>query len=201
MKNQILIYSLFLACFTSSGQTQDSLQQLWEARFKQIRLEDSLYKAKVFLPGEKIELEFYLEKKQIQLNNNFEIYFIVIDSIGKEIIKPKVGRNSFLLPNLEGDKKGWFAIKYRNRVYATYGFFKQFSINNSIRIVFDSRPYFKGELKDQYNNNVFSGIQNKSKEKNVNAYLQIRYNRQWTYSLLSIENINGYFKESQKLIE
>lgn len=193
---------MFFACFISNGQTQDSLQQLWEARFKQIKLEDSLYKAKVFFPGEKIEIEFYLKGREIPLNNDFEIFFVVEDSIGKTIIKPIIENNGFLLPDLKNYEMGIFAIKYKKKVYAKNDYINGFKKNNSVCIIFDSKPYTKRVLKDKYNNNVFWQLEYDTSlhRKKTKAFLSISYNRTGIVSTTLIFNKKMYFEGNEKLI-
>ncbi len=201
MKRQVVILFLLLTCFVSNGQTQDSLQQLWEARFKQIKYEDSLTRAKVFYPGEKIEVCFYFEGRQIALDKNVEIFFVIEDSIGKTILKPRIECTGFLLPDLKKYETGIFAIKYKGKVYATTEYLQIFQKNNSLKIIFDSKPYTKKVLKDKYNIDVFPDVKNDKdlQKKETKAFLSISYMH--TVSTTLIHDKREYFMSTRKLIE
>ena len=124
---------------------------------------------------EKIELELFLEGKKITLDNNFEIFFVISDSIEQNCIKAKTDANMFFLPNLSNYENGIFAIKYKRKVYATYDYLSKFQTNNFMRIIFDSKPYTKKVLTDNSNRNIFGILEynNGLHEKETKAFLSI----------------------------
>jgi len=149
---------------------------------------------------EKIELELFLEGKKITLDNNFEIFFVISDSIEQNCIKAKTDANMFFLPNLSNYENGIFAIKYKRKVYATYDYLPKFQTNNFILIIFDSKPYLKKALKDKYNRNIFEVLEydNNLHKKETKSFLSVIYRntRQTSY----INNTKEYFNETKKLI-
>lgn len=64
--------------------------------------------------SQNIQLKFFINDKERQLNNNFSVYFLGIDSIQKVIYKPIINGNKFILPNFEFEQV-IFIFQYKNK--------------------------------------------------------------------------------------
>jgi len=88
-------------------------------------------------------IDFYIENKQQKLNNNFNVYFIYLDSTQKIIYKPTVYKNTIThLPLLQQDDANYYIlIEFENKVYfVTYAYYNFRKVDDWI-IYFEKKPY------------------------------------------------------------
>ncbi len=81
--------------------------------------------------SQNIQLKFFINDKERQLNNNFSVYFLGIDSIQKVIYKPIINGNKFILPNFEFEQV-IFIFQYKNKYY--FIDYNNYNLNNDMEI-------------------------------------------------------------------
>lgn len=71
----------------------------------------------IVIPGvsqeKEIIVEFELNDQIIEIKNNFEVIFIVDDSLATRITKPKIDGNTFTLPEFKKGTRGVVYFKHR----------------------------------------------------------------------------------------
>lgn len=143
--------------------------------------------------SQEIQIEFHKDGKKIELKNDFDVYFIMSDSLQKIIIKPIIKNNRFKIPDFIKSKKGNIAFKYGNIVFDLgFGGF-QYEQNFIWLIGYDKKPFEK-----EYH---FSQVH----DKKIKAIVYLEYipleHGDGIERVVCIDDIKQYFKESKILIE
>jgi hypothetical protein len=140
-----------------------------------------------------IKVEFIINGEKAPLNNDFEIYFIVVDTVQKIIIKPEIKQNSFEIPNFCGNVKGHIVFKYKKNIIGLGLNNFNYSQNMRWEIGFDKKPYDKEYGIKEANKKETKGI----------AYIAFHplEHGDGTVTTISIIDLKKYFKESKTLIE
>ncbi|MDI3545787.1 MAG: hypothetical protein PWQ43_1716 [Rikenellaceae bacterium] len=140
-----------------------------------------------------VNVEYTYNGKKIALNDDFEIFFVIIDSTQKIIIKPEITQNTFKIPDFCGNTRGHIVFKYKKTVIGLG--INPFSYTQNMRweIGFDKKPYDK-----EYN----IGTGNIEKTKAI-AYIAFDP-MEWgdgVIATISIVDIKRYFKASRELLK
>ncbi len=145
--------------------------------------------------GQKMYVKFKKEGKEYQLKNDFEIFFVIVDSTQKTIIKPIIIGNSFVLPDFRGYSEGHIVFKYEKLILdlgleLLNNFYQSFEWEVDL----DKKPY-----EDEYSYEEFHS-------KDIEAAVQLIYRPlehgdAGVVKFIPIRNVKKYLKDSKKLIE
>ncbi len=142
-----------------------------------------------------IHIRFFVEKKEIQIDADFSVIFLALDSNKKVLIKPLIKNNSFVFPDLCTYKIDEIVFKYKNKAYAINA-----SDNEMVNyddsewiIYFDKKPYNRDyHFGDEMHKKKYEGIiLVKHHKKNSETFIHVFY----------LENTNLYIKESKALLD
>ena len=140
-----------------------------------------------------VNVEYTYNGKKIALNDDFEIFFVIIDSTQKIILKPEITKNSFEIQNFYGNTSGHIVFKYKKTII--WLGINTFSYTQNMRweIGFDKKPYDK-----EYN----IGTGNIEKTKGI-AYIAFHplERGEGVATTISIVDVKRYFKESRELLK
>jgi hypothetical protein len=168
-----------------------------------------------------IVLVLWHEGKQMDLNNNFGVYFITQKGKKSKCIQAQTVANSFIVPNLGTDTSGIIMFEYQHQYYTVYDgrnfvsegrtyYRNLYNIKSAekIKMVFDIQPY-------NYIEGRTDGKWNECEEEDKHSYLrhvnQIKnyenaigyyavYGCRWiTYSFKPVFSTKDFFKENKKM--
>ena len=107
-----------------------------------------------------VRVEYIQYGKEKVLNNNFEIFLVIIDSTQKTVLKPMIVKDTVIIPESMYDTKTDVLFKYNNElIYAGY----TFNQNNVIKWVirFDKKPFQDERIREDLKREEFSKHQTK----------------------------------------
>ena len=140
-----------------------------------------------------VNVEYTYNGKKIALNDDFEIFFVIIDSTQKIIIKPEITQNTFKIPDFCGYTRGHIVFKHKKNII--WLGIETFSYTQNMRweIGFDKKPYNK-EF------NIATGNFEKTKAIAYIAFDPMEWG-DGVVTTISIFDIKRYFKESRELLK
>jgi hypothetical protein len=140
-----------------------------------------------------VNVEYTCNGEKIALNDDFEIFFVIIDSAQKIIIKPEITQNTFKIPDFCGNTRGHIVFKHKKTVIGLGVNTFSYTQNMRWEIGFDKKPYDQ-----EYN----IGTANIEKAKGI-AYIAFHPLEQGdgVVTTISIVDIKRYFKESRELLK
>jgi len=140
-----------------------------------------------------ITVEFTLNGKKVELNNDFEMFFVTTANGQKVIIKPNISQNTFKVPDFCGQTKGHIVFKYKKMILGLGLNNFEYNQNMKWEIGFDKKPYNKEYPIKEANAKETKGI----------SYIILNPLEQGEgiVTTISIVDFKRYFRESQALLE
>jgi hypothetical protein len=136
-----------------------------------------------------VKIDYIYNNNTIALNDDFEVFFIVVDSTQKIIIKPKIIQNTFEVPNFCDKMKGHIVFKYKKTVLWLGINTFDFTQNMIWEIGFKKKKYY-----NEYD------IEKKTKGIAYIAFHPLEKG-DGAVTTISINDFNRYFKESKELLK
>jgi len=140
-------------------------------------------------------IDFYIENEQQELNDNFNVYFIYLDSTQKIIYIPKIDKNTIIQPSLlsQKDAKYYILLKFADKVYTVfYGHYNFHKVDDWV-IYFEKKPYKKKYFWEQWDN---------GEDKSIKGGIAILFSRgDAVCSFEPITNFGEYFKKGLDLLK
>ena len=141
-------------------------------------------------------IDFYIGNKRQELNNNFNVYFVYLDSTQKIIYKPQVYKNKIIRPSLleQKEAKYYILIKFKNKVYTvTYGYYSFNKNVDDLIIYFEKKPYKKEYFWEQWDD---------ESDKSIKGGIAILFSRgDAVCRFKPITDFGEYFKQGEELLK
>jgi hypothetical protein len=101
----------------------------------------------------RVRVEYIQYGKKKVLSDNFKIFFVIIDSTQKTVLKPMIVKDTVIIPEIVYDTKTDILFKYNNKLIHAGNAFHQDNVIKWI-IRFDKKPFqdkrFRENLKHEY---------------------------------------------------
>lgn len=145
-----------------------------------------------FSQEDSVTISFLKNGRAIDIENKFEIFFVIGNDQQKTTIKPSINKQSFVVPDFCDYPSGHIIFKYKDKFYGL-GFNKlKFDQDMKWVIGFDKKPYSKEYHLDSVNDRSTKAI----------AFLELHPLKKGSgiVTTVSISNLKKYFKESETLV-
>ena len=140
-----------------------------------------------------VNVEYTYNGEKIALNDDFEIFFVIIDSTQKIIIKPEITQNTFKIPDFCGHTRGHIVFKHKKTII-------WLGINT-----FSYTQNMRWEIGFDKNHMTKSSILRLETLKKTKAIAYIAFDPmergEGVVAITSIYNIKRYFKKSRELLK
>lgn len=74
----------------------------------------------IYGQNHRVSVDFFKNKKKIDLQDDFKIYIVLQDSLKTTVIKPFITNNSFIMPAFEKGKNADIIFRYKKHLIRVY---------------------------------------------------------------------------------